>query len=226
MIAGGVMAAVGIGTWFARGRGELTRFPDSSSLRSVPADRVPVAPRRDPAFSDPISRPPGGEAPGMDALEGETALDDEMAQAWSAVDLEEVRKAMPDNLYFKQSAPTKDPQVEAERDQERVRWNVEYGKVLSGTATDEEIQAYFDHRARLSSDYIEFTTHLLDHYGEQLPERDVALLELARRLHAARLEEIPRKVEEAFERKRQQDAARAAWLKDQVEFGAAVPESE
>ena len=47
--------------------------------------------------------------------------------------------------------------------------------------------------------------------------------QVARRLHQARLEEIPRKLEEAFERKRAQDAARQAWLADQERFGAAAP---
>jgi hypothetical protein len=46
----------------------------------------------------------------------------------------------------------------------------------------------------------------------------VSLLKLARRMHQARLEEIPRRVEEAFQRKREQDAARDAWKKEQAEF--------
>jgi hypothetical protein len=135
------------------------------------------------------------------------------------VDLDEARKALPDNLYWKLSAPTNDPQLQEWRDAERARWNVEYGKILSGTATEEEIRAYYDQRARLSGDYVEFATYVLDHYGDTLPERDTGLLKLARRLHLARLEEIPRKVEEALQRKQAQDAARAAWLADQAQFG-------
>jgi hypothetical protein len=144
-----------------------------------------------------------------------------MGAAWSAVDLEEVRKVMPDNLYWKLSVPTQDPDVLEERDAERAGWNVEYGKILSGTASEEEIRAFYDQRARLSGDYIEFATYLLDHHGENLPEKDVGLLKLAVRLHRARLEEIPRKIEEAVERKWKQDAAREAWLADQATFGAA-----
>lgn len=143
---------------------------------------------------------------------------DSLAQAWSNVDLDEVRRKMPDNLYFKLAAPTTDEAVIEERAAERARWNVEYGKMLSGTGTEEEIRAYYDMRARLSGDYVEFTTHLLDNYREVLPERDVALLELARRMHLSRLEEIPRQVEEARERKRKQDEARAAWLADEAEM--------
>jgi hypothetical protein len=151
-------------------------------------------------------------------LDDETMFD-ATAQAWSVVDLEEVRRKMPDNLYFELAVPTKDEAVLEARAAERARWNVEYGKVLSGTGTEEEIRAYYDQRARLSGDYVEFTTYLLDNYREVLPERDIALLELARRLHLARLEEIPRQAEEAQERKRKQDEARAAWLADEAEFG-------
>jgi hypothetical protein len=148
-----------------------------------------------------------------------------MGAAWSAVDMEEVRKAMPDNLYWKLSAPTKDPQVIEEREAERSRWNAEYGKVLSGTGTEKEIRAYYDLRAKISGDYIEFASYLVDHYEGTLSERDVGLLKLAIRLHRARLEELPRKIEEAFERKHKQDAAREAWLADQAIFGNANPDA-
>lgn len=168
---------------------------------------------------------PAPAAPDVAAGEKDTQPDDAaMGAAWAAVDMDEVRKAMPDNLYWKLSVPTKDPQVIEERAAERTRWNVQYGKILSGTATEEEIRAFYDHRAQLSGDYVEFTTYLVDHYGGVLPERDVGMLKLARRLNQARLEEIPRKIEEAFERKRAQDAAREAWLADQADFGA--PESD
>lgn len=167
----------------------------------------------------PESAPPEESAP--DESEGVPFPDAEgvdMTKGWDNVDMEEVRAAMPDNLYWKLSLPTEDPNVIEERAAERARWNVEYGKVLSGTGSDEEIRAYFDRQARLFGDYIEFTTYLLDHYREQIPERDIGLLELARRLNQARLEEIPRKVEEALERKRQQDEARRAWLAEEAEF--------
>lgn len=148
-----------------------------------------------------------------------------MGAAWAAVDMEEVRKAMPDNLYWNLASPTKDPAVLEERDAERARWNVEYGKMLSGTGTEEEIRTFYDYRARLSGDYIEFATYLVDHYGSILSERDINLLKLVIRLHRARLEEIPRKIEVALERKRAQDAARAAWLADQKIFGAPNPDA-
>jgi hypothetical protein len=127
---------------------------------------------------------------------------------------------MPDNLYWQMAAPSDDLRVEREREEERDRWNVEYGKVLSGTGTEAEIQAYFAHRQRLSADYVQFVSYVLERHGEDLPEQDVGLLELARKLHLARLDEIPRKTQEAIDRKHQQDAAREAWLREEAEFQA------
>ena len=139
---------------------------------------------------------------------------------WDAVDLQAVRAAMPDNIYWAMSAPTDNPAVLQEREAERKRWNTEYGKVLSNTATPEEIDAYYAHRQRLSNDYIEFGVYLLEHYGEDLPRQDVALLKVAIELHVARLEEIPRQIAEAHERAMAHDAARRAWLEGQKDFEA------
>ena len=143
---------------------------------------------------------------------------DPLRGTWEHVDMEAMRRALPDNLYWTMAVPTDDPRIQEERDAERARWNDEYGKVLSGTGSLAEIDAYYDHRYRVSSDYVEFTRHLLTHYGNELPERDVALLELAERLHLARLAELPRKLEESRARKQQQDAAREAWRADEEAF--------
>lgn len=232
-----IIAAVGAVAsvlWLAFGRGKATIVSEPVQISTSRANRgrqpgAVVAPTlRGAAAPSPV---PSASVPGAPAAEvtpGEPFSGDltpeqaqEIAAAWSAVDMEEVRKAMPDNLYWKYSSPTKDPQVLEEREAERSRWNEEYGKVLSGTATEEEIKTYYDRRARLSGDYIEFLTYLLDHYT--LPERDVGLMKLAARLHRSRLEEIPRKMEQALERKAKQDEARAAWLADQQIFGDANP---
>ena len=73
------------------------------------------------------------------------------------------------------------------------------------------------------SDYVEITRYLLSHHQGELPEQDVALIALAERLQLARLAELPRKLEESRERKRQQDAAREAWKRDEAAF-AGQPE--
>lgn len=185
---------------------------DAAPAAAPPAVDAPPPPRQPP------EPPEGGDTVGDDAPD--QLGGDAIAAAWARVDLAAVRRALPDNLYWQMGAPTTDEQEIERRARERDRWNVEYGKVLSGTGSDEEIRAYFDHRARLSGDYVEFTTYLLDHYGDDLTERDVSLLTLARRLHLARLEEVPRHMEEALVRKGEQDEARARWLADERAFQA------
>ena len=206
---------VAAAVWFSLGRGERGSVPERTAV-------APDAPRQGDAAETRSRRAPGADIPVPDreALEAEDSESDAAGDlgSWEEVDLEAVRAAMPDNLYWKLAAPTRDEQVIEERAAERDRWNVEYGKILSGTANEEEIRAYYDQRARVSGDYVEFVTYVLDHYEPTLPESDVGLLKLARRMHQARLEEIPRKVEEAFQRKREQDAARETWKKEQEAF--------
>jgi hypothetical protein len=147
--------------------------------------------------------------------------------AWSKVDLAAVRAAMPNNLYWQLSMPTRDAALVREREQIRAEWNRQYGKVLSGTATEQEVRDYYAHRKRLSADSVEFATYLLDHYRDVLPERDLGLLELARELHLARLEELPRNLSDALERREAHEKARQAWLADQERFrGEGEPPAE
>jgi hypothetical protein len=223
----GVVVAIAAAAvwWFAAARrstgpADRARADRADPIR-VEGGRIAVpaapAPTLAPVASGAAAAPP--EAPPVDVQLPEKL-------GLGAVDLDEVRKAMPNNLYWKLSAPTNDPQVLEEREAQRAQWNVEYGKILSGTASEEEIRAYYDRRAQLSGDYIEFATYLLDHYKDDLSEQDLTLVHLALQLNRARLEEIPRKIETAFERKRKQDAARAAWLADQAAFGAADADSK
>jgi hypothetical protein len=138
--------------------------------------------------------------------------------SWESVDLEAIRAALPDNLYWKMAAPTTDPEVLRQREEERARWNAEYGKVLSNTATDEEIDAYYAERQKVSEDYLEFIVYLMTNYGYQIPKRDVAAFKLAGEMHLARLEEIPRQIAEAHARREAHEKARQAWLADQKAF--------
>jgi len=217
-----IVAGAGLlaGVWLAWGR--LAAGPaDPGARASSPAEPPPVAA---PA---PLEAPPSEPAPDPlafrdDAPDLEAPLGDP-GIPWGIVDLEEIRRALPRNLYWQTAMPTTEPRALQERADERARWNVEYGKMLSGTGSEQEIEAYYAHRQRLSADYVEFVGYLLDHYGEKLPERDVGLLELARRLHLARLEELARQMQRAFDRKRAQDEARAAWLADEAAFDPAAP---
>ncbi|MFN8644878.1 MAG: hypothetical protein U0802_25615 [Candidatus Binatia bacterium] len=188
--------------------------PHAARSGSSGAEAPPLEARQPP------ERAGGGPGENVGDVSGDELGGDAIEAAWAKVDLDEVRRAMPDNIYWKMGVPTKDEAEVERRERERDRWNEEYGKVLSGTGSEEEVRAYYDERARLSGDYVEFTTYLLDHYGDVLTERDVSLLQLARRLHLARLEEIPRSLEQALLRKAQQDEARARWQADERAFNA------
>jgi len=191
-----------------------------------PAPPAPAAAAQ-PAASPAPAAPPGRstpDAPVAVAAEPDEGPPDayEVAVRWSAVDLDAVRDALPDNLYWQMSAPTTDEELIRWREEERARWNREYGKVLSGNATEEEIEAYYAHREQVSLDAIEFASYLLDRYRDTLPERDVGLLELGVKLHHARLQELPRRQAEAFERKQRQDVVRELWRADEEAFEKAL----
>ena len=210
-IAAGLGAlAAGIAIWNVAGNATApTAAPTKTPAMAAPA-RSPHAPET-----------PAPEAPADEPLTFDPLKPLEEGQAgWDVVNLEAVRAAMPDNIYWTMSVPTEDPAVLQARDEERERWNTEYGKVLSNTASAEEVDAYYAHRKRLSTDYVEFGVYLLEHYGMDLPRQDVALLKVAIELHVARLEEIPRQIMEAHERREAHDAARRAWLEDQAAFEA------
>lgn len=179
---------------------------------------APPATAAEPTPADPVRAPSGPAESEAPAGDDPLAALDASAAAWAKVDMEAVRAAMPGNLYWTMSMPTRDAAVLAEREEIRERWNREYGKVLSNTATEREVRDYYAHRQRLSADYVEFTSHLLERYGDVLPERDVGLLELARELHLARLEEIPRNLADALERREAHARVREAWLAEQALF--------
>lgn len=133
------------------------------------------------------------------------------------VDLARLRAMIPDNVYWQLGAPTDDPQVLRSREEDEQRWNDLYGKVLSGTATEEEVRRYYEHRRQVSEDYIELASLVIEEYGEQLPEHERGLYELSIEMHTTRLAEIPRKIEDALARKQDQDRRREEWRRRQGE---------
>ncbi|HSP97791.1 MAG TPA: hypothetical protein VL049_11170 [Candidatus Dormibacteraeota bacterium] len=231
LVAAVLITALGLGVWWRasdRRRAAQPGAAPAASAAHTPHRVAESAAAPLPDARQPPAPPPAGADAAADDS-GDELGGDAIAAAWANVDLDEVRRALPDNLYWQMGAPTRDKQEIERRERERDRWNDEYGKVLSGTGSEAEIRAYYDQRAKLSGDYVEFTTYLLDHYGEVLPARDVALLQLARRLHLARLEEIPRSLEQALLRKGQQDDARARWQAEERAFNAgdaAAPDAE
>jgi len=127
------------------------------------------------------------------------------------VDLTHLRERLPGNLYWRMGAPTKDPNLLRWREEEEQRWNRLNGKVLSNTATEEEIHAYYAHRRRVSEDFMAFATLVLQEEGDRLSEPERGLYELSIRMHRTRLEELPQQLEEALTRKRFQALRRTAW---------------
>lgn len=195
--------------------------------------REPAAPEQNEAPIE-IAEAPAAEAPAPSEAEPEAEVHpplvpegglamDEPA-SFASIDLEAAREALPDNLYWETAAPTQDPRLLGDRERAKTRWNDQYGKMLSGTGTEQEIKEFFDYRMHLSSDYVRFVDWVIEHQGDGLSEQDLTLLHVAKRLHLARLEEVPRRMQEAFDRRTKQDAAREAWLAEQRELEAEVGE--
>jgi hypothetical protein len=210
-----LLAAIAAILWFRW----QARAPEPPLPAGTPPSQTPG---RGPNVEPVVPGTPQGPAGSSSGTVPESDPGD-LASAWESVDLEQIRRVMPDNTYWRMSAPTDDERVIREREEERARWNEAYGKVLSGTASVEEIQAYYAHRERLSADYVEFVSYLLDHHAGDLSDQDIGLLELARRLHLARLAGYPKETQRALDLKDEKDAARAAWLAGEAEFGGEPP---
>lgn len=216
--AGLLLAVSAVLVWRAPGGREGHDGPPlAPDVAATPPPAMDGAPSAAPAAAAARPEPRSATPEGVE-VSADGGL--ERALRWSAVDLDALRREIPDNLYWETGAPTEDPEVHEARTRERARWNEAWGQVQAGLASEEEIHAYFAHRQRLSTDYIEFASLLLDRHRDVLPEQDVGLLELALRMHHTRLQELPRRLSEALERKQKQDALREAWLRDEARFAA------
>ncbi len=143
--------------------------------------------------------------------------EDESASAPPAdypVKFDELRKKLPDNLYWETTAPTQDPAELQKRAEAKRKWNEVFGKIQSGDATEEEIHRYFDYRRKLSEDYITLANQMVADYGDKLPENDKGLIDLSIRMHQDRLKEVSRRTQEALERKALQDKRREEWIRN------------
>jgi hypothetical protein len=209
-----VVALTLLGLWLGRevtpgeesSRAERTGTRPSTPepVRTEPPRPAPLA-ERAPDARDAGHEPPPEAPPPPSAEEPRQ----------HPVDLAKLRERLPHNLYWQLGAPTEDPTVLRQREEETQRWNTLHGKVVSNTATEEEIHEYFEHRRAVSEDFIEFARTVLQEYGDQLPEQERGLYELSIRMHSTRLEEIPRQIDEALARKRLQDERRQKWREGQ-----------
>ena len=131
------------------------------------------------------------------------------------VDLETLRAKLPDNLYWELGAPTTNPEVLKRREEDSRHWNDLYGKVLSGSATEEEVRQYYAHRRQVSEDFMAFASAVLAEYGDRLPEQERGLYELSINMHRTRLAELPGQEQDALERGKRQARRREAWRQGQ-----------
>jgi hypothetical protein len=138
---------------------------------------------------------------------------------YGEIDLREARALMPDNMYWKFASPTKDEKILAEREEETRRRNEEYGKVLSGDASEEEVKAYYDYRKRMASDYYEFAEFMSRRYKNSDNEQFRGLLDLAMKMNAQRLAQLPEELADALQRAIDRAKVREDWQRQQQEFG-------
>lgn len=205
-------AALLVAALLWRARGEETPSPPPPPAREqTHAPPLPSEPRDVPPREP--SPPPSASAlaPGPADAGPEPEAE---APREHPVNLAKLREQLPDNLYWELGVPTKDPEVLRRRAEAERHWNDLLGKIQSGTATEEEIHQYYEHRRQLSEDYISFASLVLQQYGEQLPDQERGMYELSIRMHRTRLEELPGQIDAALERKRLQDERREAWLKN------------
>lgn len=210
-VVGGVVLGL-LGVWVIgalRSEGPEASAP-SRAVVAPPSAPVAAPPPAVPDVASPVAaaEPPDAGAGSAWAPDAVAASD---TPASYPIDLEVLRARIPDNLYWKLGAPTKDEQVLRERAREEARWNEQYGKVLSGEATEAEIEQYYAHRRQVSEDYVAFASLVLEQHGARLPEQDKGLYELSIRMHRTRLAEYPRQQEEALARKQAQDTRRREW---------------
>jgi hypothetical protein len=172
--------------------------------------------------SGPRSRTAPRTAPGQLAVEQPEYID---GLVYGEIDLREAKALMPDNLYWKLGAPTKDPDVLAARDEERRKRNEEYGRVLAGDANEDEVRAYYDYKKKLSSDYLEFSEFMSRRYRNSDNKEFIGMLELATKMHADRLKLLDAEQEDALQRSRDHAKAREEWQRQKEELGenAGVP---
>ncbi len=117
------------------------------------------------------------------------------------VDLDWLRARLPDNLYWRDGAPTSDPEVAKQRAERARKANELYGRVQTGEASEQEIRDYYEEKRRLSQDYQALAELVLKEKGAELPERDRGMFELSARMHRDRLAQIDRDLADAQARR-------------------------
>lgn len=206
---GGGLALVGLLVFVLRsGRDASTDKPPAAVEEKVASTRPPAPPppsrRQERGASDP---PPAEEVPYIEGL------------VYGDIDLREAKTLMPDNIYWQQGAPTKDPDELARREAEKKKRNEEYGRVLAGDASEDEVRAYYDYKKRVSEDYLEFAEFMARRYRSSDHKEMVGLLDMATKMHAEKLSQLPAELEDSLARAREREKVREDWRRQQEEFG-------
>lgn len=165
-----------------------------------------------------------------DVLEGDVDLPeqeldpadayDAKAEAWAKVDLDAIRDAIPNNLYWSMSAPTTDEAVLAEREAKRAELKAIETKMMARHATEQEIRDYYNYQTKLSEDYVIALTEIINRYGHEIPDDDYSGQTLARTLHLSKLQEMPAKMTQALEQREQFLAEKSEWMADKDAYRA------
>lgn len=147
-------------------------------------------------------------------------LYDAKADAWAKVDFDALKQAMPNNMFWDMAMPTNDENVLALRAERREAIRAMETKIAARHAEEHEIRAYYNQQQTLSEDYVEAITLLLNKYGDVLPEDDYSGQTLARKMHLAKLQELPLQMTRALERRNDFLAERSEWLENRAEYEA------
>lgn len=134
--------------------------------------------------------------------------------AWDKVDMTALEEKYPDNLYWEMAVPTSDELILEQRKETREHWEKEYGKVLSGTASPLEVNAYYNYQHKLMTDYLTITQELLSNYSDTLPEQDLRLLNLAKNMQQSKLNDLPGHRKNSLAKSERQAEERQKWLAD------------
>jgi hypothetical protein len=87
-------------------------------------------------------------------------------------------------------------------------------------ADESEIREYYSYQQRLSEDYVQAVTLMLNKYGSVLPEEDYSGQTLARNMHLAKLQEMPLLMTRALEQRQEFIEERDQWLADKSAYQA------
>jgi hypothetical protein len=206
---GGGLALVGLLVFMLRsGRDASTDQPPDAIEEKVvsarPAAPPPPSRRQERGASEPA---PAEEVPYIEGL------------VYGDIDLREAKTLMPDNIYWQQGAPTKDPDELARREAEKKKRNEEYGRVLAGDASEDEVRSYYDYKKKVSEDYLEFSEFMARRYRSSDHKEMVGLLDMATKMHAEKLSQLPAELEDALARAKEREKVREDWRRQQEEFG-------